>query len=312
MTPSQSQSVLNRQINNLRNNWFEKQKEGFELIKNRDRPNKIKTLYQQILQLDDKVQKLVNKKAETLRDPDISLKRKVKTEKNFQYLNAEWLPYIHGETNMTDQQNQTVQSTSDAEPTATKNSQSVVGVSQRNVENGNPNKDNDSKAASDKRAKKAEKLAVLEKDFAEKIRLKKIEFELKRKELEMEKQLFEEEAALKLEYEKEALDARASDSDYSAAPSIRSRSPFNWKTPKNKDVSGWLDNSDKFSNLHDYGFERAKTRIDNNYPRVSFNRKGVLKSRSPSGERTSAAREQDEFKRNKPSSSSQLPKLKLS
>ena len=142
--------------------------------------------------------------------------------------------------------------------------------------------------------------------------LRKIDFEMKRKELDMEMQLFEKEGALKLEYEKEALDARASDSDDSAAPSIRSRAPFNWKTPKNKDVSGWLDNSDKFSNLHDYSFERAKTRIDNNYPRVSFNRDGVLKSRSPSGERASAAREPDKFKRNKPSSSSQLPKLKLS
>ena len=64
--------------------------------------------------------------------------------------------------------------------------------------------------------------------------------------------------------------------------------------------------------MHDHSFERAKTRIDNNYPRVSFNREGVLKSRSPSGERASTAREQDKFKRNKPSSSSQLPKLKLS
>ena len=53
---------------------------------------------------------------------------------------------------MTDQQKQTVQLTSDAEPTAAKISQSVVGVSQRTVENGNPNKDNDSKASSDKRA----------------------------------------------------------------------------------------------------------------------------------------------------------------
>ena len=125
-------------------------------------------------------------------------------------------------------------------------------------------------------------------------------------------QIFEEEGALKLEYEKEALNARASDSDESAAPSVRSRSQFNWKTPKNKDVSGWLDNSDKFANLHDYSFERAKTRIDNNYPRVSFNREGVLKSRSPSGERASEAWEQDKSKRNKPRSSSQLPKLKLS
>ena len=82
---------------------------------------------------------------------------------------------------MTAQQNQTVQLICDAEPTAAKNSQSVVGVSQRTVENGNPNKDNHSKASSDKRAKKAEKFAALEKDFAAKMRLKKIEFELKKK-----------------------------------------------------------------------------------------------------------------------------------
>ena len=262
--------------------------------------------------MDDKVKKLVNKKAETLRDPDISVKRKDETEKYFQYLNAEWLPYIHGETNMTDQQNKTLQLTSDAEPTAAKNSLSVAGVSQRTLENGNPNKDNDSKASSDKRAKKSEKLAALEKDFAAKMRLKQIESGLKRKELEMEMQLFEEKGALKLEYEKGALDARASDSDESASANIRSRSPFNWKTPKNKDVSGSLENSDKFSNLHDYSYERAKTRIDNIYPRVSFTRECVLKSWSPSGERVSAAWEQDKFKRNKPSSSSQLPKLKLS
>ena len=47
------------------------------------------------------------------------------------------------------------------------------------------------------------------------MRLKKIEFELKRKELEMEMQPGEA-GALKLEYEKEALDARASDADDSA------------------------------------------------------------------------------------------------
>ena len=265
-----------------------------------------------MLKLDDSLCILNRKRANFLRDSELFEHYEADRLNFLQTLNADWLPYIHGETNMTDQQNQTAQLTSDAEPTAAKSSQSVVGVSQQTAEHGNPNRDNDSKASSDKRAKKAEKLATLEKEFASKMRLKKIEFELKRKELEMEMQLFEEEGALKLEYEKEALDARASDSDDSAAPSMRSRSPFNWKTPKNKDVSGWLDNSNKFSNLNDYSFERAKTRIDNNYPRVSFNREGVLKSRSPSGERASAAREQDKFKRNKPSSSSQLPKLKLS
>ena len=312
MTPSQSQDILQRQLSNCEKRLEEKTPEGQELIRNNDRSSKLKTIYQQILKLDDSYCTLSWKRATTLRDLELFDRYEVERLNFLQTLNAEWLPYIHGETNMTDQQNQTVQLTSDAEPTAAKNSQSVVGVSQRTVENGNPNKDNVLMASSDKRAKKAEKLAALEKDFAAKMRLKKIESELKRKELEMEMQLFEEEGALKLEYEKEALDARASDSDKSAAPSIRSRSPFNWKTPKNKDVYGWLDNSDKFSNFHDYSFERAKTRIDNNYPRVSFYREGVLKSRSPSGERASAAWEQNKFKRDKLSSSSQLPKLKLS
>ena len=31
-------------VRNLRNNWIEKQEEGFELIKNQDRPSKLKTL----------------------------------------------------------------------------------------------------------------------------------------------------------------------------------------------------------------------------------------------------------------------------
>ena len=135
---------------------------------------------------------------------------------------------------------------------------------------------------------------------------------LEKTEFEMQEQIFEEEGALKLEYEKEALDARASDSDDSAAPSIRSRSPLKWKTPKNKDVSDRLDNSKKLSNLHNFSFERATTRIDYNYPQISFNREGVLNSLSASGERASSAREQDKFKRNKPSNSSQLPKLMLS
>ena len=64
--------------------------------------------------------------------------------------------------------------------------------------------------------------------------------------------------------------------------------------------------------MHDYSFERAQNKIDNNYPSISSSRESVLKSRSPSGERVSTAREQDKFRRNKPSSSSQLPKLKLS
>ena len=165
MTPSQSQDILQRQISNCKKRLDEKTQEGQELIRNNDRSSKLKTIYQQILKLDDSYYNLSWKRANTLRDPEL-FERYEEQRLNFlQTLNADWLPYIHGERNMTDQQNQTVQLTSDAEPTVAKNSQSVVGVSQRTVENGNPNKGNDSKASSEKRAKKAEKLAVLEINF---------------------------------------------------------------------------------------------------------------------------------------------------
>ena len=86
------------------------------------------------------------------------------------------------------------------------------------------------------------------------MRLTRIEYEIKQKELEMELHRLEE-GALKLQYEKEALDARDSVSDYGAANSIRSRSPFNWKSPKSKDVFGWPDQSDKFANFKDCSFD---------------------------------------------------------
>ena len=58
------------------------------------------------------------------------------------------------------------------------------------------------------------------------MRLRKIEYDMKQKELDMELHRLEEEMTLKLEYEKEALDARDSGSEDGAALSIGSRSPF--------------------------------------------------------------------------------------
>ena len=207
MTPSQSQTVLDRQINNLRNNWIEKQEESFELIKNRDRPNKLKTLYQQILQLDDSVQKLVNKKAEALRDPDISLKRKLETEKYFQYLNAEWLPYIHGETNMSSQQSQSTLHANEEQPPANNVHQleQNVGVPEFNqnhdstsyattntvtriVQTINQDTENVSETSSVKRRVK-EQMKEFEIEFERKLQIERAQFD--RKSLKLEKQMKE-------------------------------------------------------------------------------------------------------------------------
>ena len=196
MTPSQSQSVLDRQINKLRNNWLEKRKEGFELIKNRDRPSKLKTIYQQILQLDDSLHQLVNKKAETLRDQDSRLKRKVETEKYFQYLNAEWLPYIHGQTNMSSQKSQ-----STLQPPANNLHQieQNVGIPEFNQNHGNTSNattntvtltinqdtENVSEASSVKR-RVEERMKEIEIESETKLQLERAQFDRKRLDLEMQ------------------------------------------------------------------------------------------------------------------------------
>ena len=113
-----------------------------------------------MLKLDDSLCILNRKRANFLRDSELFERYEAERLKFLQKLNADWLPYIQGETNMTDQQNQTAQLTSDAEPTAAKSSQFVVGVSQQTAERGNPNKDNYSKSSSDKRAKKQKSLRL--------------------------------------------------------------------------------------------------------------------------------------------------------
>ena len=68
---------------------------------------------------------------------------------------------------------------------------------------------------------------------------------MKQKELEMLLHCLEEVCALKGQNEKEAFDARDSCFDDAARPSKKSRSPFNWNSPRSKDVFGGLDQTDK-------------------------------------------------------------------
>ena len=259
MTPSQSQSVLDRQINHLRNNWFEKQEEGFRLIENRDRLSKLKTLYQQILQLDDSIQNLVNKKAETLRDPDISLKRKLEREKYFQYLNAEWLPYIHGETNMSSQQSQSTLHANEKQPPANNVHQleQNVGIPEFNQNHGNTSNattntvtrtiNQDTENASETSSVKLqveERIKEFEIEFERKLQIERAQFDRKRldlemqmKELEMQHQLREKQRDLERQLQKTALEK---DDFRSQSTKARDKSPFNW-TPKGRDVSEWAN-----------------------------------------------------------------------
>ena len=251
---------MDRQINNLRNNWIEKQEEGFELIKNRDRPSKLKTLYQQILQLDDSVQKLVNKKAETLRDLDISLKRKLETEKYFQYLNAERLPYIHGETNMSSQQSQSTLHANEEQPPANNVHQieQNVGIPEFNqnhdstsyattntvtriVQTINQDTENVSETSSVKRRveERMKEFEIERKLQIERAQFdrKRLELEMQMKKLEMQHQLWQKERDLERQLQRTALEK---DDLRSQSTKVRDKSPFNW-TPKGRDISEWAN-----------------------------------------------------------------------
>ena len=75
-------------------------------------------------------------------------------------------------------------------------------------------------------------------------RLKKMEFEMTRKEVELEMPIFDETDALTLEYQKEAIDTKDLDSADDVSPSIHSQSSFKWKETRKRDVSLWLYRSD--------------------------------------------------------------------
>ena len=118
MTPSQSQDILHRQISDCRKKLEAKTQEGQELIRSNDRSSKTKTNYQQLLKLDESLCNLLRKRAIFLLDQELLESHEAERLNFLQTFNADWLPYFHGETKMTDQQNQTLQLTTDAEPTA--------------------------------------------------------------------------------------------------------------------------------------------------------------------------------------------------
>ena len=208
------------------------------------------------MQLDDSVQKLVNKKAETLRDPDISFKRKLETKKYFQYLNAEWLPYINGETNMSSQQSQSTLHANEEQPPANNVHQleQNVGIPEVNqnhdstsyattntvtriVQTINQDTENGSETSSGKR-RIEEKMRDFENEFETKLQLerthferKKLELEMQMKKIEMKHQLREKERDLERQLQRTALEK---DDLRSQSSKARDKSPFNW-TPKERE-----------------------------------------------------------------------------
>ena len=296
---------------------------------NRDRPSQLTTFYQQILQLDDSVQKLVNKKAETLRDPGISLKRKIETEKYFHNLNSEWLTYIHGETNMSSQQSQSTLHANEEQPPANSlhqieqndgvpefkqkhdnTSHRTLNTVTRNGQSNNQDHENGSETSSAKR-RIEENTRDFENEFETKLQLERTQFErtklelkMQMKELEMQHQLRRKERDLECRLQKTGLEK---DDLHSQSTKARDKSPFNW-TPNGRDVSEWVNSMNDTRTLI-----RPRARFDVS---PEQNKHRHYPGYSNSRERSASAEERDISPMagrhyNIGHSSSSLPKLRL-
>ena len=259
MTPSQSQDILQRQISNSKKQIEAKIQEGQELIRNNDRSSKLKTIYKQVLKLDDSLCILNRKRANFLRDSELFDCYEAERLNFLQKLNADWLPYIHGETNMSNQQSQSTLHANEEQPPANNVHQleQNVGIPEFNQNHGNTSnattntvtrtinqdKENASEASSVKR-RVEERMKEFEIEFEAKLQIERAQFDRKKldlerqmKELEMQYQLREKERELERQLQRTALEK---DDLRSQSTKARDKSPFNW-TPKGRDVSEWAN-----------------------------------------------------------------------
>ena len=109
MTRSRSRSNPDKQIKTSSEQLRQKTREGYDIIKNKDRPSKIKTIYQQIKDIENRFQQLLEKQSGLNSDC-------TEQQKLFKSLNNDWLPYIHGQKIMSNQQSFSTVSASEAQP----------------------------------------------------------------------------------------------------------------------------------------------------------------------------------------------------
>ena len=96
MTGSRSLSNLNKQIQTC-SDQLRKKREGYDIIKNKDQPNKIETIYQQIQEIDKQI-------SASTRQTEWFEFASDRTTKVFQKLKYDRLLFIHGQKFLSNQQ----------------------------------------------------------------------------------------------------------------------------------------------------------------------------------------------------------------
>ena len=177
-------------------------------------------------------------------------------------MNAEWLPYIHGQTNMSSQQSHSTLYAIEEQPPVNNLNQikqnvgmpefnqnhdntsyATTNTVKRIVQAINRDTENVSETPSVKR-RVEERVKEFEIDFETKLQIERaqldrkwLELEMQMKELEMQHQLREKERDLQRQLQRTALEK---DELRPQSTKARHKSPFKW-TPKVRDVSQWAN-----------------------------------------------------------------------
>ena len=290
---------------------------GYKRIEDSDRPNKLKVLYQQTVDLlEEEIPKQLQRRNKLVPyqanfvEEHLKEARKCKAS-----LDYHWLSYISKGTKpeMNAEQSNAIQAVNDSMSHNNYPTDSPVAQTVQNGATASGQETENVSLTSSAKQRREERMIKFDIEFETKMQLeqarferRRLELEMQMKELETKHQLLEEERELERKVKRTALE---NDDIRSQSTGARDISPFNW-TPKAKNVSDWASRIDNLLTP-----ERSTARFEVT-PEV--NRHSHFSRCRSSRDRSSSAEDRDVSPRagllrcnSGYSGSSSLPKLKL-
>ena len=226
---------------------------GYKIIKDSDRPNKLKVLYHQTAHLlEEEIPKQLQRRNKLVSyqanfvEEHLKEARKCKAS-----LDYNWLAYISKGTQpeMNAEQSNATQAVNDSESNKNYPTDNSVAQTVQNGATASGQETENVSETSSAKQRQEERMKKFDIEFKTKMRLKQARFDRRRldlemqmKELETKYKLLEEERELERKMKRTALE---NDDARSQSTSAREKSPFNW-TAKKRDVSDWASRIDIF------------------------------------------------------------------
>ena len=224
---------------------------GYKIVEDSDRPNKLKVLYQQTVQLlEEEIPKQLHRRNKLVPYQANSIEGHLKeARKRKASLDYNWLSYISKgkQPAKNAEQRNATQALNDSESNDNYPTDSQVAQTVQNGATASGQETENASETSSAKERREERMKKIDIEFETKMRLeqarferRRLELEMQTKELETKHQLLEEERELERKVKRTALENNDGRSQSTGA---RDKSPFNW-TPKERNISDWASTID--------------------------------------------------------------------